>query len=76
MLSMEMNQNFGAAAAPIEAKKNEFNPYQDNGGYVTFYSVFYSTELHSQWLGKISPSPSPMIEYPRDIPSAPGRAAR
>lgn len=33
MLSMEMNHEFGAASAPIEAKKNQFNPYQDNGGY-------------------------------------------
>jgi len=23
------------SAAPLEAKKNEFNPYQDNGGYVS-----------------------------------------
>jgi hypothetical protein len=36
---MEMyGMDFGAheVAAPIEAKKNEFNPYQDNGGYVAF----------------------------------------
>lgn len=35
MLSAEMNQDLGTSFAPVEAKKNEFNPYQDNGGYVS-----------------------------------------
>ena len=36
MLAMEINRDSQVASAPLEAKKNEFNPYQDNGGYVSF----------------------------------------
>ena len=44
MLTVEMNHELGVASAPIEAKKNEFNPYQDNGGYAApllYVSRFY-----------------------------------
>jgi hypothetical protein len=34
MMAMEINTNSAGQTAPLEAKKNEFNPYQDNGGYV------------------------------------------
>jgi hypothetical protein len=39
MLSMEMNHELGVASAPIEAKKNEFYPYQDNGGYESRFII-------------------------------------
>ena len=41
MLSVDITSNLGHVAAPIEAKKNEFNPYQDNGGYVSPLSLIH-----------------------------------
>ena len=65
------------AAAPIEAKKNEFNPYQDNGGYVFIYLRFVSCiELLWRSLEVILQLRLLMIVYPRDIRFALARVVR
>jgi hypothetical protein len=45
MLAVNVPNHFGHEAKPLEVKKNEFNPYQDNGGYE---SCFYLDIISGQ----------------------------